>query len=171
MDRLNDYQITEKLAALNGWKLNDLEGRAGLLKVFPTRDFLTGLGFVVRIAVLAEKANHHPDITLTYPKVSVRLSTHDAGGLTTRDFDLAAQIDLLFGWQVCEPANRVFTIPITASPRPTVSRIRISTKSSERIRCCSAPRCPIRAAHAGPETIEISTVDVVVAVQVGRGAA
>jgi len=95
MDLLNDQQIEEKLATLNGWKRNDLEGQAGILKAFPTHNFLAGLGFVVRIAVLAEKANHHPDIVLTYPKVSVRLSTHCSGGLTHKDFDLAAQIDTL----------------------------------------------------------------------------
>ncbi len=95
MEQLNPQQITEKLKALNGWKRNDLEGQPGIIKVYPTGDFLSGLAFVTRVAVLAEKANHHPDIVLTYPKVSVRLTTHSAAGLTRKDFELAAQIDQL----------------------------------------------------------------------------
>lgn len=95
MQSLNDAQIVEKLNTLQGWKRNDLEAHSGISKVFPTGNFLAGLGFVTRIAVLAEKANHHPDIVLSYPKVTVHLTTHSAGGLTQKDFDLAAQIDLL----------------------------------------------------------------------------
>ncbi len=95
MNQLSDPQIVEKLASLDGWKRNDMEGQAGIMKVFPTGNFLAGLGFVTRVAVLAEAANHHPDVVLTYPKVSLRLSTHDAAGLTSKDFELAAQIDLL----------------------------------------------------------------------------
>ncbi len=95
MDALDEHHIAEKLATLTGWKRNDLDGVAGIMKVFPMRDFLTGLGFVTRVAVLAERADHHPDVVLTYPKVSVRLSTHSASGLTQKDFELAAQIDQL----------------------------------------------------------------------------
>ena len=54
---------------------------------------MDGLGFVGRMAELAEKANHHPDVLLTYPRVTVSLTTHDAGGLTEKDFGLAQQID------------------------------------------------------------------------------
>jgi len=92
---LTEQQIAEKLQTLNGWKRNDLEGQPGIMKVFATGDFLSGLAFVTRVAVLAEKANHHPDVVLTYPKVSVRLTTHDAAGLTAKDFELAGQIDTL----------------------------------------------------------------------------
>jgi 4a-hydroxytetrahydrobiopterin dehydratase len=95
MAPLTDQQITEKLESLSGWKRTDLEGKPGITKVFPTGSFLSGLGFVTRIAVLAEKANHHPDVVLTYPKVSIHLTTHSASGLTQKDFDLAAEIDQL----------------------------------------------------------------------------
>ena len=95
MEALSEQQITERLQGLNGWKRNDLEGRPGITKIFPTGDFLSGLGFVTQVAVLAEKVNHHPDVVLTYPKVSIQLSTHDARGLTHKDFELAAQIDQL----------------------------------------------------------------------------
>jgi 4a-hydroxytetrahydrobiopterin dehydratase len=92
---LTEHQIAEKLQGLNGWKRNDLEGHSGIMKVFATGDFLSGLALVTRLAVLAEKANHHPDVVLSYPKVSVRLTTHDAAGLTAKDFELAGQIDAL----------------------------------------------------------------------------
>jgi 4a-hydroxytetrahydrobiopterin dehydratase len=59
---------------------------------FRTGDFATGLTLVERIAEAAEAANHHPDITLTYPTVHVLLTSHDAGGKTQRDVDLARQI-------------------------------------------------------------------------------
>lgn len=93
MEPLTEPQIAEKLKTLNGWKRNDLEGQPGITKVFPMSDFLNGLGFVTRVAVLAEKLNHHPDIVLTYSKVSVHLTTHRPAGLTQKDFELAGEID------------------------------------------------------------------------------
>lgn len=59
---------------------------------FRTGDFATGLELVNRIGAAAEAANHHPDVTLTYPEVLVTLSSHDVGGITSRDVDLARQI-------------------------------------------------------------------------------
>lgn len=59
---------------------------------FRTRNFATGLDFVNRIGAAAEAANHHPDITLTYPEVIITLVSHDAGGLTGKDVDLAREI-------------------------------------------------------------------------------
>src|SRR5699024_2513484 len=56
---------------------------------FATGDFATGLELVDRIGASAEEANHHPDLTLTYPEVTVTLSSHDVGGVTSRDLDLA----------------------------------------------------------------------------------
>lgn len=60
---------------------------------FPTGDFATGLRLVNLIGESAEDANHHPDVTLTYPEVTVTLSSHDVGGVTTRDISLARVID------------------------------------------------------------------------------
>ncbi len=62
---------------------------------FLTRDFSTGLGLVAAIGELAEDAGHHPDLVLTYPHVDVKLLSHDAGGVTTRDVDLARKISAL----------------------------------------------------------------------------
>jgi 4a-hydroxytetrahydrobiopterin dehydratase len=59
---------------------------------FATGDFATGLAFVNRVGELAERANHHPDVSLTYPEVLISLSSHDVQGITSRDLDLAWQI-------------------------------------------------------------------------------
>lgn len=64
-----------------------------LTKAYKTKTFLEGLAFITQIAVLAEAADHHPDITLTYGAVQVTLSTHDAGGITKLDTALAKKID------------------------------------------------------------------------------
>lgn len=83
---LNGPQIEAE--ALRDWR--PLLGR--LMARFRTGDFLTGLELVRRTAEAAETANHHPDVELTYPTVTVRLSSHDVGGITTRDIDLARTI-------------------------------------------------------------------------------
>jgi len=84
--KLSAAELTE--AGLAGWRLT---GEA-LSATFRTRKFSTGLELVNRIAASAEKANHHPDLTLTYPEVRVTLSSHDVGGITSRDIDLARTI-------------------------------------------------------------------------------
>ncbi len=63
-----------------------------LTVTFRTRKFSAGLELVNRIGASAEEANHHPDLTLTYPEVGVTLSSHDVGGITSRDIDLARTI-------------------------------------------------------------------------------
>lgn len=89
---LSEDAITERLAALPGWNRAEVGGKPGISKSFDRKNFLDGLALVSRVADLAEKANHHPDVLLTYPRVCFSLTTHDAGGLTERDFDLAAEI-------------------------------------------------------------------------------
>ena len=63
-----------------------------LRATFTAPDFTTAAAFVARIAAAADEANHHPDVSLTYPEVIVTLSSHDVGGITSRDIDLARQI-------------------------------------------------------------------------------
>ncbi len=75
-------------AQLADWR--PLFGR--LTARFGTGDFASGLALVTRIAAAAEEANHHPDVELTYPSVTVRLTSHDVGGITSRDLDLARTI-------------------------------------------------------------------------------
>lgn len=70
---------------------------SGAAVTFRTGDFATGAKLFAAIADLAEAANHHPDVEVTYPTVRVRLETHSAGGLTTKDARLAAQISRAAG--------------------------------------------------------------------------
>ncbi|WP_105565033.1 4a-hydroxytetrahydrobiopterin dehydratase [Microbacterium halophytorum] len=81
----------EQFAALPevaDWHAADDHARAR----FRTGSFAAGVELVAAIGALADAANHHPDVLLTYPEVTVTLTTHDAGGLTVRDADLARQI-------------------------------------------------------------------------------
>ena len=88
MGTLDDDEIREALVALAGWeRLGD-----EIVATFELLTFLEAIAFVDRIAVLAEAADHHPDLDIRYRRVRVALSTHDAGGLTRRDLDLAGQI-------------------------------------------------------------------------------
>ena len=87
--RLTDGEIEAGLSVLNGWELR--EGR--LRTQFPFRTFLRAVAFVNSVAYLAESAGHHPDITINYNKVTLRIITHSAGALTDRDLALALEID------------------------------------------------------------------------------
>ena len=84
--KLTEAEVRE--AGLDDWRqvLGTIKAR------FRTGDFATGLALVDRIGAAAEEANHHPDVTLTYPEVRVTLSSHDVGGITSRDVDLARTI-------------------------------------------------------------------------------
>lgn len=84
--------------ALTAHGLTDWQGAPdGLRARFRTGDFLTGLELVQEIAVLAEAANHHPDVTLTYPEVGILLISHDMSAVTDRDLVLARGISDLAG--------------------------------------------------------------------------
>lgn len=73
-----------------------IEENNKLVRSFEFKDFITAFGFMSRVALLAEKANHHPEWTNVYNKVEIRLSSHDAGDVVTeKDRDLAAKIDLV----------------------------------------------------------------------------
>jgi 4a-hydroxytetrahydrobiopterin dehydratase len=87
--KLDEQAIKEKLAGLSGWS------RAGdaIRKDYKFADFAEAMGFVTRVALKAEAMDHHPDILISYSRVTLTLSSHDAGGLTDRDFRLAEKID------------------------------------------------------------------------------
>ena len=91
MDLLTDEQISERLGRVPGWS------RQGdsIVKVQTLADFRAAVLYVGAVAYLAEAANHHPDITIQWNKVTLTLSTHSAGGLTVNDFALAEQINAL----------------------------------------------------------------------------
>jgi 4a-hydroxytetrahydrobiopterin dehydratase len=88
MARLGESQIEQRLALLPGWERRGDEIR----RTFAFASFAESLAFVNRVAGLAEAADHHPDIDIRYSKVTLALSTHDAGGLTAKDFELAGRI-------------------------------------------------------------------------------
>jgi 4a-hydroxytetrahydrobiopterin dehydratase len=88
MDTLSDSEIAGRLDRLPGWERH---GDA-IRRTFAFADFAGAMAFVHRVAELAEAQDHHPDIDIRYSKVTLSLSTHDAGGLTERDFTLAGKI-------------------------------------------------------------------------------
>ena len=89
MGILAQEEIQRKLKALDGWVLTP----QGIRKSYALADFRAALSLVNRVADLAEEANHHPDILINYDKVTFTLTTHDAGGITVKDFDLASRIE------------------------------------------------------------------------------
>jgi 4a-hydroxytetrahydrobiopterin dehydratase len=91
MDTLSQEQIAAALWDLDGW---GQEGEA-LTRTFRFADFVHAIGFVEHLAEVAEQQQHHPDIDIRYNKVKLRLSTHDAGGVTKKDVDLAKAIEHL----------------------------------------------------------------------------
>jgi 4a-hydroxytetrahydrobiopterin dehydratase len=88
---LTEAQIADSLTTVNAWQIE----RGELTRTFTFADFRAALAFVNSVGELAEAANHHPDIDIRYNKVRLALVTHDAGGLTRKDFDLAEQINSL----------------------------------------------------------------------------
>lgn len=91
MPPLSQPEIDGRLRSVPAWQV-----RAGeLTRTFTHEDFRAALAFVNKVGDLAENAGHHPDIDIRYNKVRLGLVTHDAGGLTAKDFDLAAEIDKL----------------------------------------------------------------------------
>lgn len=93
MKKLTEKQIASFCVAHPGWR--SLRNGAYIEKMFETRDYVSGLMLVTRIAIHAEIKDHHPDMTLAYGKVTVRLATHSAKGVTGLDTDLAQTIDEL----------------------------------------------------------------------------
>lgn len=91
MAKLNSAQIKTALATVPDWKKKD----ATITRTFQFKDFPRAVKFVNAVAKLAEKAWHHPDIDIRWNKVSLTLSTHEAGGLTEKDFTLARKFDRL----------------------------------------------------------------------------
>ena len=83
------------LAKLSGW--NEVAGRDAIAKKFVFRDFNEAFGFMTRAALVAEKMDHHPEWFNVYKTVEVTLSTHDAGGVTGLDIELASAMDKIAG--------------------------------------------------------------------------
>lgn len=88
-DLLADDAITSALSGLEGWT------RTGdaIVREFEFADFVDAVGFITKVGVLAERKNHHPELSNVYNRVRIALSTHDAGGITSLDISLAGEIN------------------------------------------------------------------------------
>ncbi|MCO5132496.1 MAG: 4a-hydroxytetrahydrobiopterin dehydratase [Xanthobacteraceae bacterium] len=104
VERLSGAARASALKGLEGW--SEMAGRDAIGRTFVFKDFNAAFGFMTRVALAAEKADHHPEWRNVYNTVEVVLSTHDAGGVTDRDIDLARVI------------NAVAMQPDMARPRP-----------------------------------------------------
>jgi 4a-hydroxytetrahydrobiopterin dehydratase len=91
--KLKNSEIAKKLKHATEWTLN--AKYTEISRTFDVTSFVHGLALAARIAVHAEVMNHHPVLELSYGKVKVKLTTHDAKGLTNADFELAKKIDAL----------------------------------------------------------------------------
>ena len=89
MPKLSEPQVQENVKNLNGWTIKD----GKLHKTFPFKGFREAMAFVTKVALTAEPLDHHPDIDIRYNKVTLNLTTHSAGGLTEKDFNLAREIE------------------------------------------------------------------------------
>jgi 4a-hydroxytetrahydrobiopterin dehydratase len=91
MDTLTSQQVTAELGTTPGWDVADGQ----LTRTVTRKDFRDALLYVNAVGYLAERANHHPDISISWNKVTLNLVSHSAGGLTTQDFALARQLSEL----------------------------------------------------------------------------
>ena len=92
MSLLSDAEISDELGSLAGWEKHENT----ITKVFKTKNYVDTIGFVNKIALLSERADHHPDLFVQYSKVTVTLSTHSEGGITQKDIKLAREIEGVF---------------------------------------------------------------------------
>ena len=92
-DKLEGSARARALSGLEGW--SEAEGRDAIAKTFTFADFSEAFGWMARVALAAEKMNHHPEWCNVWNRVEVTLSTHDAGGLTSLDVELARRMDAI----------------------------------------------------------------------------
>ncbi len=90
--KLTESEIATKLATFAGWSA---VGDRSIRRTFTFKDHITAMGFVVRVGMVAEVLDHHPDLRIVYNRVEIVLNTHDADGVTEKDFALAGRIDAL----------------------------------------------------------------------------
>lgn len=89
MQKLSETEIGQALATLPGWDVRD----GKLHREYRFGDFVHAFGFMATAAIAIEKMNHHPEWSNVYNRVTVDLTTHDAGGISARDFELARLLD------------------------------------------------------------------------------
>ncbi len=93
VSKLNEQARADALATLAGWTYD--EQASGIRRTLRFKDFAEAFGFMARVAIIAEKSDHHPEWFNVYNRVEILLTTHDAGGLSHRDIDLARAIDAM----------------------------------------------------------------------------
>lgn len=93
IEKLSEAERDESLRTLGGWVYD--QAADAIERAFRFKDFSEAFAFMARVALAAEKAGHHPDWSNSYNTVTIRLSTHDAGGLSAKDIALAKAIDTL----------------------------------------------------------------------------
>ena len=93
VEQLSDAERADALDGLSDWDVD--EARDAITRTFTFDDFSQAFAFMTQVALLAEKADHHPEWSNVYNRVDVLLTTHDAGGLSGRDIDMAQKIDAL----------------------------------------------------------------------------
>ena len=89
--KIKAERVQAKVKRMRGWEFDKKKNCITRTYLFPT--YLAGIRFVTYVAEIAEALNHHPDLEVGYRKVVVNITTHDAGGVTEKDFDLAEMID------------------------------------------------------------------------------
>lgn len=97
IDKLSEEAIKAGMNRLHQWDYNAVE--SCIVKAWRFKDFKMAIAFLVKVSELAEIQNHHPEILSTYTCLRIKLWTHDAQGLTHKDFELAEAIDCLFAQQ------------------------------------------------------------------------
>jgi 4a-hydroxytetrahydrobiopterin dehydratase len=95
IEPLNETERAEALDGLTDWDYDD--ARDAITRTILFADFVEAFGFMTQVALLAEKADHHPEWKNVYNRVDILLTTHDAGGLSERDVDMAEAIDAILG--------------------------------------------------------------------------
>lgn len=91
IEKIDPQTLSQELKNLDGWSLADDQN--SIEKAFKFKDFNAAWGFISRIALLAEKMNHHPEWSNIYNRVNIRLTTHDANGISERDIKMAKAIE------------------------------------------------------------------------------
>ena len=97
--KLEAGEVTKRLAAVAGWSVRD----GKLHREYKFADFVAAFGFMASAALVAERMNHHPEWSNVYATVVIDLTTHDAGGITANDFELAAAMERLAGPRAPQP--------------------------------------------------------------------
>lgn len=94
VDQLSEAERADALDGLPDWDHD--EARDAIVRSFTFKDFSEAFAFMTRVALLAEQADHHPEWSNVYNRVEILLTTHDAGGLSERDIEMAEAIEALF---------------------------------------------------------------------------